>query len=200
VFDSLWVISPVYWLVEYLDSIYDLWNIQFPWFMGLFVFYWIGLILHENREFFAWFDRKKASAAMLILFLLSVAEGRWWLSLGNSSMAMSQAKFSSYGYAASVLFVLFALSRSVKRMERKKHFISACLKKVGDCSYGIFYVHCFVLSAMDKILFQKTPLFYFSAFWYCLLLFALTVAGSLILICIAKKLLGDQVAKYLGLV
>lgn len=145
----LWLITPTYLLILYLYNILtgnmlQLYETVFP---AWFIFFYLGLNITINRSLWEKTIKKYGKIYFIIgALFLSLIEAELLLLIGcNSGFASSQIKFSSYFYAASLILFL---------NQRKERFANGrkLLKKIGDYSYGIFYIHCFVLMVIEKFL------------------------------------------------
>ena len=63
-------------------------------------------------------------------------------------MAMTQGKLTSYAFAVEIITCLALFN---KADVSETNTINKWLKKIGDCSYGIFYVHMIVIFALGKL-------------------------------------------------
>lgn len=144
----LWLITPTYLLILYLYNILtgnmlQLYETVFP---AWFIFFYLGLNITINRSLWEKTIKKYGKIYFIIgALFLSLIEAELLLLIGcNSGFASSQIKFSSYFYAASLILFL---------NQRKERFANGrkLLKKIGDYSYGIFYIHCFVLMVIENV-------------------------------------------------
>lgn len=98
------------------------------------------------------------------------------------TLASSQLKFSSCLYAATILLCL-------KKNEDKVQY-NTWISKIGDCSFGIFFLHCMVLWIVKKILSMAGINQCWIAFW--MLTFWLTTFISYTLVMLIRNKVSDM--------
>ena len=98
------------------------------------------------------------------------------------TLASSQLKFSSCLYAATILLCL-------KKNEDKVQY-TIWISNIGDCSFGIFFLHCMVLWIVKKILSMVGIDHCWIAFW--MLTFLLTTFISYTLVMLIRNKVGDM--------
>lgn len=132
----IWWITPIYLVLIY---VYCWVNGGFPPFynvpfFGWIFFYYLGLNMRQNplflKKIVSFLGRKVFLICCLGLCILESA----LLSTHNLvSFAMSQMKFSSMLMSFVICLYVF--------INGEKHGNNKLLVSVGDCSYGIFYIH-----------------------------------------------------------
>lgn len=98
------------------------------------------------------------------------------------TLASSQLKFSSCLYAATILLCL-------KKNEDKVQ-CNTWISNIGDCSFGIFFLHCMVLWIVKKILSMVGIDHCWIAFW--MLTFLLTTFISYTLVMLIRNKVADM--------
>ena len=83
---------------------------------------------------------------VLIALIISIIEALILYRIGYTSIT-SQLKFGSYLYSLTLIMLLLNMS---EKGVRYKGTIYSFLILFGDCSYGIYYVHIFVLMLLNK--------------------------------------------------
>lgn len=145
----LWLLTPSYLMCIYFSNIntgqiFDGYGTLFP---AWFVFFYLGLNVQIHKD--DWEKCAKRFGRWYYIFgalVLSILEGWLLLRLGCSRLATSQVKYSSFLYTGFFILLLFR-----KHMEgNKKLRENRILVLAGDCSYGVFYIHCFILMVVGK--------------------------------------------------
>ncbi len=155
----LWILTPIYLIYLYLYNIISgnvpkIYETGFP---AWFVFYYLGLQINMNKTFASKCKdicKKRYVFAMLIF---SVVEAFLLIFIGcSSAFASSQIKVSSFLY--SFVLILWLCTKSDNYVKCKTKWI----KSVGDYSYGMYYVHCFILMLFAKV----SSLFNLNGIWF----------------------------------
>lgn len=151
-------------------------------FPAWFFFYFFGLEC-RNHRWDKWV-KNSGGGRILVLLLLSFGEAFVLKKMGCSDgFASSQIKFSSFAYSVSIILLLLRME------ERKGNTQSAVLnvlKLYGDCSYGIFYGHMFVLFFAGRVMYKLN----LEVAWIIRFgsMFLLTAVGSLAAVYAAKSI------------
>lgn len=170
----LWFITPGYLVFIYV------WNFitkkqplfyETP-FMAWFVFYYLGLQVRNGMKL-------KCNLGFVIgTWILSCFEAFALRMLGMEvGFYTSQITFGSFLYATAVIGLI--LKNAEKNMLNK----TSVIKKIGDCSYGVFYIHMLILSIVKRFIINENWLivsmvrFIFTA----LISFAIVYMGQLLL-------------------
>ncbi|NMC27484.1 MAG: hypothetical protein GYA42_04980, partial [Syntrophomonadaceae bacterium] len=192
------IITPGYLLWLYLYCFEN--NHHFPLYITLFpawlIFYYAGLKLRsfkmEARPKSSGSDLFNAGLLAAAALLLSCIECYYLLAVGQCTvLAVSQVKVSSFLYAAAVIHYFFVI-------RRYNPGAPPLLVKLGDYSFGIFFIHPFFLIVIDKVL------SWFPLFCRCLIgIHLIQLAGALFLsyyaVVIARRILGERLAsRWLG--
>lgn len=145
----LWLITPTYLIYIYA---YNFLRGSEPRFYGTlfpawFVFYYLGLSIKIHGLNYAGEVFGKIRYIVLSV-AFSFVEAGMLIAMGcDSSFACSQIKVSSFLYA----FCLCLWFCKLSRKECKEGTIRKVLHHVGDRSYGVFYVHCFILMILTRV-------------------------------------------------
>jgi membrane-bound acyltransferase YfiQ involved in biofilm formation len=190
-------ITPIYLLFLNIFSI--IYKVQFLYehyfFSAWFIFYYFGL--WTKIKGYNYFLKRNAISISIFLCIsgigISILEGYWKLHIGlPGSLAISQIKISTFLYIFAIINLLFHIKLNYKK------FKSSLLKKIGDVSYGIYYVHIFWIMISNIIIkympFIKDILPIAQVFQ---LIFSLSL--SYLSISITKKIIGHKPAnEFLG--
>lgn len=142
----LWFVTPAYLVYIYSFNIITgetprLYETLFP---AWFLFYYLGLWIKINGcEGIRSFGKLRFVVAGLALSLI---EAVVLITIGcGASFATSQIKASSFVYAGFLILWLIEKERTFPKEKTSK-----LLHYIGDRSYGIFFIHCFVLMFVRK--------------------------------------------------
>jgi len=189
-------ITPIYLIMTYAYTYVT--KHQMPLYGTIFpawlMFYYLGLYIKNNGV--AQKKDKALSKAILIVLialLFSIIEGYILLySRMSMGFASSQIKISSFVYSLSIINLIFALKDS--GFKTKDNAIT----KIGNYSYGIFYVHILWLMILAKLT-DSIPYIHSLLPVYELIQLTLAIALSALSIVITRKVIGKKLAsKYLG--
>ncbi|MBU3188423.1 acyltransferase [Clostridium bowmanii] len=196
-------ITPIYLVMVYVYTY--LTKQQLPLYGTIFpawlIFYYLGLYIKING--FASPKKEKASSHAILLVLgalvLSLIEGYILLhSEMTMAFASSQIKASSFIYALSIINLILVLK--AKDVKIKEGFIKkdGIITKIGNYSYGIFYVHLFWLVIIEKLT-EHIPYIHSILPIYELIQISITLALSILTIIATRKIIGKkQASKYFG--
>ena len=146
----LWFLTPSYFIYIYAFNIIagdtpPLYETLFP---AWFVFFYLGLYIQMNKNTRKFLENFAKIRYIAVGLLLSVVEAYLLMKYGNIGFASSQIKISSFIYT----FTIICLLLYRKDNERSINLKGRILKSFGDNSYGIFYIHCFILIFIRKVL------------------------------------------------
>lgn len=130
---------------------------------------------------------------LAIMFLLSCFEALFLRHYG-----MSQGFYTSQITAGSFLYTgafIGVLLQEESRGDRKESILS----RIGDCSYGIFYIHMIILMLVGKFVGRVS---WMDSNWilYWGMRFMLTSVISFAVIEIGQKCMGKKMLKWIGFV
>ena len=136
----LWLVTPIYLVYVYVWNYLTggspcLYETVFPAWFG---FYYMGIQVRCGRKF------KCGGYGVIAALLISCIEALVLKTLGfNLSFCTSQIRVGSFLYSVVMIGWLLEKSKSSNK--------ECCLlSKIGDCSYGIFYIHMLVLTLVSK--------------------------------------------------
>lgn len=191
----IFAITPIYIAVMYVLAYL---NGSLPWwyahvFTAWIIFYFAGLWARQRGEV----QIKVLPAMILVICMLAVSIVEAYMLLTAEfpvGLATSQLSFTSIAYALSLVVFLLALK------SRLKVASEGALIKVGNESYGIYYVHLVWILGTSFVIEYFT---FFAEFPVLFLVQVLQVGLVLLLsvlsIWIARRIVGKKVAnKYLG--
>lgn len=182
----LWFVTPGYLIYVYVWNFVTgasphLYETLFPAWFG---FYYLGLYVRSGLRLCCniW--------CVFLALAISCVEAFGLRRLGMSSVFYtSQITIGSFLYSVAVIGWIFKLQDGCCSNLR-------WIGKIGDCSYGIFYVHMIVLVLIEKLMLSTN--------WYlwCGMRFALTSAISFGIVLIGQKIFENKkkIAKYIGFV
>ena len=190
----LYVITPLY-----LCGLY-IWNFNFgmaPSLYGTFFpawlfFYILGMDTRTGKL------NNVVMRAMpywvAVTFVIALMEAFVLRKLGCSiSFASSQIKFSTFAYTGTIILLLLK-----NQKKEEKGIIGDVIGKVGDCSYGIFFLHMMVMYIVAKILRILDSELVWVVEW--LMDFIFTAVVSYILVSYARKRIRSRnILKAIGL-
>ena len=187
-----WFVAPVsvlifkyYWLLtgQNMNSYISL--IWSDACLGWFTFYYLGLVL-GNRII----EKQYSLRILLVLYLFSIliqmAEGYWWLSLGEVNCG-TQIKLSSFLTSSLFLLIAFTMLKD-GRYDIKNRF----LRILGDYSFGIYLCHIMVMYLLRGFV----P--YFKSIPYPITS-VIIILISLSCCYIGDRICGDKLSRWLGL-
>lgn len=182
----LWLVTPLYLMYLYtwnyiVGSSPRLYETLFPAWFG---FYYLGIQVRCGLKL------KCNGYAVVATLLLSCVEAIGLREAGlDIGFYISQITFGSFLYSIAMIGWLLKKNDSNRSVYR-------LLSKIGDCSYGIFYIHMVVLIIVGRII--KCENWY--VFW--ILRFVLTAAISYIIVHIGQIVLKNQkkMLRYIGFV
>ena len=169
----LWLVTPCYIVYLYI------WNfvagmppkLYETFFPAWFVFYYIGLRVKLGMQY------KANILAIVAILIFSCAEAFWLKNNGlNMSFYTSQITIGSFLYTIAIIG--FLLNES-----SEKYFNKNLLINIGNCSYGIFYIHILILMCVSKIIHFDGWLSYCSSKFIItsLLSFSIVYLGQMLL-------------------
>lgn len=182
----LWIITPVYFVYLYMwnfikGSSPRLYETLFPAWFG---FYYLGIQVRCGLKF------KYNGYIVIVAWLMSCVEALILRKFGGSiGFCTSQITMGSFLYSGAMLG--WILKRAEEGVNSNK-----LLAKVGDCSYGIFYIHMAILMVVGK--FINCDNWY--SYW--ILRFVVTSVISFGIVYISQILLKkyNKLLKYFGFV
>lgn len=136
-------------------------------------------------------DGRKWILAMMLL--LSCFEALFLRHCG-----MSQGFYTSQITAGSFLYTgafIVVLLQEESRWGRKESILS----RIGDCSYGIFYIHMIILMLVGKLV-SRVPWVDNNWVLYLGMRFILTSTISFVVVEVSQKCIGKKILKWIGFV
>lgn len=189
----LYSLTPIYIFFLYYYNIST--NSILPNYHKLFpawiLFYILGILMRNNLIKIDWSITTRM-LFVIIAIILSMAEANLFINYGyDSNFASSQITVTSFLYSLS-LIILFNSSNT--------HSETYCktLVKVGNYSFGIYFIHIFYLSLIHKVPFTHTFSDLPQFLLYQFLVGVITIILSYFTVHIATKLLGSRLIRYLG--
>lgn len=182
----LYTITPIYLIVLGILRIFV--NIQIPFYQFLFcgwIIYYILGIEHERIKV-------KPNYGFVLGFLLISIIGNIYIYIKNPSLypyVTSQLNILNMFYVLGIIPII--LEQNSKYTSSK---ISRIIEKIGDNSFGIYFIHLIVLKVL-RIFFRA---FKFNFIIYYLIMSVIAVFVSYILIKIFKNITKNKFDKFLG--
>lgn len=182
----LWLVTPVYLVYLYtwnyiVGTSPRLYETLFPAWFG---FYYVGIQVHCGKKL------NSNGWVVASILLLSCIEA-----VGLRAAGFDVGFYTSQITAGSFLYSVTMIGWFLKKNENSYRGCSL-LSKIGDCSYGIFYIHMVVLMIVGR--FIKCENWY--AYW--ILRFVLTASISCIIVHIGQRVLKNhkKLLRYIGFV
>jgi len=159
-----------------------------------FIFYYLGIWTRVRKQQKP-ISTKKVLCIMLFALVVAMVEAYAWIFCGAPfSLAISQVKITSLFYSLSVILFFFTWHRYPLHKNR----LLSLLERIGDLSYGIYYVHMVWLVALQTLVVMNSrvseiingiplPLIQIAQILCSLIL-------SIITIMIARKIFGRKLA------
>lgn len=169
----LWLGTPCYIIYLYIWNFVVgmppmLYETLFP---AWFVFYYLGLYVRLGMKY-------KANIPVIVtMLILSCAEAFWLKNSGlNMSFYTSQITIGSFLYTIAIIG--FLINKSSERYFNKNLLIN-----IGNCSYGIFYIHILILMCVSKVIHFDGWIAYWSSKFMLtsLLSFSIVYLGQMLL-------------------
>lgn len=188
------LITPLYLVFMYICNFET--KLQMPYYEVLFlpwsIFYYIGICLKVKglKELVGHKTNKILYSFLftVILLLVSCFECYFLISKGQTEgFAASQIKISSFVYSLSIIN-LFLI---VMQYETK---IGKLLIKIGDNSFGIYFIHIFYLICLNKLL-SYIPCLGNVLILYQLMQLTLTLLLSYLTIKLVKRIFGIKISR-----
>ena len=176
----LWLITPVWLGLQYIITLTS--GSQIPhceyFFMSWLIYYWAGIFL--RRQAVVKLNSVNLSGiGVLCCTSLNLIEGYVLYALtGTGTFGTSQIRGG---------VVLYALSVSVFLMANGSKIASQILVKLGNLSYGVYYVHLLWLSVITHLLPSEIPFPVIQ-----IVCWSTAVVGSYLTCRIIQRLVGKQ--------
>ncbi|MCD8397580.1 MAG: acyltransferase [Lachnospiraceae bacterium] len=154
----LWLLTPIY--VLFLDIMYlffpdsafmtDQGTLKAVLFPCWFLFYYLGMNVRYYPDLWKQRARKYGRSGNLItaIILEIIASEMIAFKTGNYDWATGQIRFCGFFYA--VICCLFLVNKHYSYANKSANIFVRVLRHIGDCAYGIFYIHCFILIFIRK--------------------------------------------------
>lgn len=180
------MITPIYLLSLGVLKIYfdiDIPFYQYP-FVGWIIYYILG-IEHDKIKI------KIHPIFLLAILIVAIITNIFIYNTNYSlySYVTSQLNICNMFYVLGIIPIILGLK---SRYNSSK--INSLIEKIGDLSFGIYFIHILVLEVL-KMIFKFTN---FNFILYYLLMSISTLAISYILIYLFKKVTKSKFDKYLG--
>lgn len=136
-----WLISPAYYLYMYYAR-FDI-PMRQTWFPAWFILYYAGL---QAQNINYKISARKNLLMVMVALALSIFESIFLYRInGDYSIFVTQLKLSSVLYAFSIAGLVLSLKNTA--VNPKNMFV-----RLGNASYGVYYIHIAVLSVVNKAL------------------------------------------------
>lgn len=203
-----YLITPVALVIECLIEVAGC-HIDQPYnelpFVVWFGFYYLGMDLRrmcERETAPAWIGvdavRRKLAAAASVLLLLSFPlqsfEGFLWHEAGISRMPYTQLKLTSMITSGLVILLAILWIRN-NRPIHLPSLLTRWMVYLGDVSFGVYLSHILIRTFLEDYVYEKisfTSIFPLPVFEI--------LAINVLLIALARRLLGSRASKALGLI
>ena len=144
------------------------------------IFFWIGVFLSRSERDYkiGWL---LIGALISFVLMLIVTKYRYEATGGGYGIKPSSFIFS-------FLMILFLLSKRMEQKYEKDNVINKALIVVGDYSFSIYLIHCFVI----------TIVFHFVTISSWIVRWTIVVAITMLFICLVRKVLPNKCLKIIG--
>lgn len=109
------------------------------------MFFYQGILMAKSERNYS---IPKLTVLLIISLILQLIESHYLFSIRNSGFGI---KGTAFIYSSIVLFILFSKQIQVL-YESKKNIITTSIEYVGNLSFGIYLIHCYVISIINKLL------------------------------------------------
>ena len=181
-----WLIQPAALIVlKYLGfGQYVVFHDLLSWFGPFYLGMCLGnRIIQWNGSY------RKTSFLCAVSLIISIAESLAWYYAGNYEMATTVLELSNCLYATAWALLAYKYLTD-DTIPVRESIINRILITMGDCSFGIYLSHMFVL-----IVVQRLPGYQYLVFPFTSIL---VLAVSTAFIYCGHRLLGDRYGKYFG--
>ena len=113
-----------------------------------------------------------------------MAEGYWWLQLGENNCG-TQIKLSSFLTSSIFLLIIYTYLKTTKKVD-----INKSLKLIGDYSFGIYLSHIMFMRILAYVPYYNSLPYVVNS--------AIVLAISFGFVYIGNKILGSPINKWLG--
>lgn len=107
------------------------------------MFFVLGVYLKYSRREYSW---KKIFVGCLFLWILQIFEAHYWFGYSGGGFGI---KLSSFVFSAAVVILLF--SKNLEKCYTERNRFVFIIRKVGNYSFGIYLIHCFVILFLGKL-------------------------------------------------
>lgn len=144
------------------------------------IFFWIGVFLSRRER-----DYKigKIFIGVLLSFVLMLIETKYRHEATGGGYGIKPSSF-----IFSFLMILLLLSKRMEQKYVKDNIINKVLTVVGDYSFPIYLIHCFVI----------TIVFHFVTISNWIVRWTIVVAITMLFICLVRKVLPNKCLKIIG--
>lgn len=144
------------------------------------IFFWIGVFLSRSERNYkiGWIF-----VGVLISFALMLIETKFRHEATGGGYGIKPSSF-----IFSFLMILLLLSKRMELKYVKDNIINKALTIVGDYSFPIYLIHCFVI----------TIVFHFVTISNWIVRWTIVVAITMLFICLVRKVLPDKCLKIIG--
>lgn len=186
------IVTPLYIILTRYFCTFAGYEVKFPFdktcFLCWFIYYYIGMGLKNGCLVFK-VENKKLGMIYVISLAVSICEGIIWYRHGNVDMGTTQLRLSSV--LTSVVAVLIAYNFLESNVSINKTWASRGLVLIGNCSFGIYLAHIYVMGAILPLPRGIPTPFPIST--------VIVLSITTLCVLIGRKLLGKKFAQYLGL-
>ena len=190
------IVSLVYMLIKYYYLYKGMKWFSFPLCVEYLPFYTLGILAGNSTKKVKLKCSKISKPSILLFAAASFVEAVVWNNQGKQVMAMSQGKITSYCFAMSVIMFFLVRATNINE-ETVVQFSNRVLIKIGDLSYGIFFVHMLFVYVIQKV-WNLMNFDIDNGLIYCTLNFVVVVTGSCLMVLVINRILPKKMAIWLG--
>ena len=180
----LYVITPVYLFLVYIwcfttGSQPPLYATLFPAWFG---FYYLGLRVRNYNQ-----NLECSVFVFAISLFINIAEAIAFRDFGFSvNFYVSQITAGSFFYSACMIGLILKANQARINPEQNDTTLFRIFAKIGDCSYGIFYIHMIVLKLVSLFITKIGGSI--SDLSSCLVLFLITAAVCFFIVSVTQRI------------
>ena len=182
----LFLLTPIYLLLYRVLSI--IFSIKIPlhefWVFAWLIYYLLGIYYKKGNRLL---KIKYLNLVYIICFFFEIIYSFWIYNRFGFSLALSQMNIVNM-IISILLFEI--LNPYLKKMDDKKNILS----KIGDYSFGIFFIHMILLKVLKKGLLLVVN----DTLLVVILVSILTLISSYLIVCLCNKVFPKKWIKYIG--
>lgn len=177
----------IWYVFYYAIFIFEKVNWSLPWslvdFFPAWILYWyIGYTVRENK-ILKYINRNVLTVLGVIALILTIIESYWLMGYNPDVSPVSQMRLSNLAYC---IFICLLVFKCEKKFSKEN-----ILSYIGNYSYGIYYIHFFLIILLNKYcgFLEHYPHIIKQVFFL-----SVTLTGSILCLRGLQKILGKNIA------